>query len=380
MMNPCKSIPITRYLLCTIVIPLLIGVVSCSKEEVEEKKIIRPIRAMKVSDVTQFRQRKFPGIAKATQEIDLSFRVSGPLITLPIKIGDTVKRGDVVARIDPRDYEVKLNIVKGQLDRAQANANRAKSEYEREIRILKEDAGATSQVSVDRKLAQRDQSLADVKSLEASVAAEKNGLDYTYLKVPFNGIVVSTYVENFEQVQAKQSIVRIVDNTRIEMIINIPESLIGLAPSASNIEVIFDPFPDVKIPAEIKEIGTEASSTTRTYPITLIMEQPIGVKILPGMAGNATGEPADSEKDKVAIGIQVPVSAIFSPDEILKTYVWIIDEQSKQVMKREVTTGNLTDTGIIVNEGISQGEWIAIAGVHYLRDGMEVRILEDKDN
>ncbi len=361
------------------VIPLLIGIGACSQEEVEEKKIVRPVRAMKVSDVTQFRQRKFPGIAKATQEINLSFRVSGPLITLPVNIGDSVKKGNIVARIDPRDFEVSLAIMRGQLEKARAHTVRVESEYKREMRILKDDPGATSQVSVDRKLADRDQSRADVKSLEASVASKKDNLDYTYLKVPFDGVVVSTYVENFEQVQAKQSIVRIVDNSRIEMVINMPESLIGLATTVSNIEVVYDPFPDVKVPAEIKEIGTEASSTTRTYPITLIMDQPVGVKILPGMAGNATGEPnKDQQPGAIAAGLQVPVAAIFSPDDIDKTYVWVIDEQSMQVSKQEVSTGKLTDTGIIVSEGLSAGETIAIAGVHYLREGMQVRILAEK--
>jgi len=95
------------------------------------------------------------------------------------------------------------------------------------------------------------------------------------------------------------------------------------------------------------------------------------------MAGKATGEPVTDDMSKLAIGKQVPVTAILSTDDIEKTYVWIIDEQSKNVSKREVTTGKLTDTGIMVTDGLQAGDWIAIAGVHYLREGMEVRILEE---
>jgi multidrug efflux pump subunit AcrA (membrane-fusion protein) len=162
------------------------------------------------------------------------------------------------------------------------------------------------------------------------------------------------------------------------MVINIPESLISMAPQAKNIEVIFDPFPDRKIPAEIKEIGTEASRTTRTYPVTLIMDQPEDINILPGMAGKASGKPDADDMSKLAIGKQVPVAAILSPDDIEKTYVWIINEQSKTVAKREVIIGKLTDTGIMVTSGLEDGEWVATAGVNYLREGMEVRILEEK--
>lgn len=378
-MNSDKESAKTRgYLALSTLICLLLFSGACSKEQAEEKKIIRPVKAMQVTDLTQFRLRQFPGIAKATQEIDLSFRVAGRLIARPVNIGDVVKTGDLVARIDPRDYEVELENIKGQLEKARANAKRAQSEFDREMRILKQDPGATSQVAVERKEALRDQARADVKSLEAAVAAAEDRLSYTYLRVPFDGTVVNTYVENFDDVLAKQAIVRILDNSSIEMVINIPESLISLAPEAKNIEVVFDAFPDRIIPAEIKEIGTEASATTRTYPVTLMMDQPEDIKILPGMAGKASGEPPTGDTSKIPIGKPVPLTAILSLDDINKTYVWVIDQQTSTVSKREVKTGKLTDTGIMITEGLDSDEWIAIAGVHYLRDGMEVRILDEK--
>lgn len=378
-MNPDKeSAKTPGYLATLTLVCLLLFGGACSKEQAEEKKIIRPVRAMQVTDLTQFRLRQFPGIAKATQEIDLSFRVAGRLIARPVNIGDVVKTGDLVARIDPRDYEIELENIKGQLDKARANAKRAQSEFDREMRIFNQDPGATSQLAVERKEAQRDQARAEVKSLEAAVAAAEDRLSYTYLKAPFDGTVVNTYVENFDDVLAKQAIVRILDNSSIEMIINIPEGLISLAPEAKNIEVVFDAFPDRVIPAEIKEIGTEASTTTRTYPVTLIMDQPEDIKILPGMAGKASGEPPTDDTSKIPIGKPVPLTAILSLEDINKTYVWVINQQTSTVSKREVKTGNLTDTGIMITEGLDSGEWIAIAGVHYLRDGMEVRILDKK--
>ncbi len=355
----------------------LIFLQGCEKEQVAEKKVIRPIKAMMITDAVQFRQRKFPGTAKATQEIDLSFRVSGPLITLPVNIGDEVSIGDVVARIDPRDYEVRLRSAQGELNESMAIVKRAEADYKRIKSIFETDPGAVSQVAVDNALQVRDSGRAKVDALRASVATTKDQLSYTHLKAPFDGIVVNKYVENFQDVRAKQAVVRIIDDSHIEMIISIPESLISLVPQARNLEVIFDAFPDRKIPAEIKEIGKEASKTTRTYPVTLIMQQPDDINILPGMAGKATGE-ASEDAGLLPEGKSVPINAIFSPDDIDKTYVWIIDEDSKQVSKQEVTTGRLINTGIMITDGLETGVWIAIAGVHYLREGMEVRILEEK--
>ncbi len=135
----------------------------------------------------------------------------------------------------------------------------------------------------------------------------------------------------------------------------------------------FDAFPDVEIPAEIKEISSEATQATRTYPVNLIMDQPEGIKILPGMAGVAYGErQAASASDK---SVQVPVTALFAPDDSGQSYVWVIDK-GKTAQRRAVTVERLSDTGVRISEGLQPGEWIAVAGVHFLTEGQEVRILD----
>lgn len=351
----------------------LLVLAGCEGEAPPMEEVVRPIKAVKVADLDAFGERFFPGQAKATQELELSFRVAGPLITRPVDVGTVVKEGDVVARIDPREYEVNLRSVQGQLSEGQAALKRAEADYRRMLSIQKEDPGAVSQSAVDRAAESRDRAKASIDSLAASVDAAKDQLDYTVLNAPFDGIVVATYVENFEDVRAKQPIVRIVDDSRIEMTISIPENLISYAPLVKNIEVTFDAFPDQPLPAEIKEIGNEASVTTRTYPMTLIMDQPQGFKILPGMAGTATGT-APAELDQVAV--VVPVSAVFSPEDVAQSFVWIIDQQDKTVARREVKVGELTSRGLQILDGLAPGELIATAGVHYLREGQPVRPLE----
>ena len=347
------------------------------QEEVPQKEMIRPVRAIQVSDPSEFAKRWFPGQAKAIQEVDLSFRVAGPLIKLPVKVGDQVRKGYELARIDPRDFEVNLRDAKGQLAREKAVLERAESDYERVLRIRKQDPGAISQAMVDRSRQVMDSARAQIRSLTAAVDSAGDQLSYSYLNAPFDGIITATYVENYETVKAKQPIARLIDHSQIEMIVNLPESMISYADylkTAGNVmRVRFDPFPDREIEASIKEIGKEASRTTRTYPVTLLMDQPEDIKILPGMAGNAastTPRPGIQGQSQIVI----PETAVFSPSGN-KTYVWTIDENSKKVSKREVMSGELLDSGITIQEGIEPGEWIATAGVHYLKEGQEVRIL-----
>lgn len=356
---------------------LLIFSVQGCQEEIPEKEMVRPVRAMEVSDPAEFTKRWFPGQAKAIQEVDLSFRVAGPLITLPVQVGDEVKKGQELSTIDPRDFQVALRNAEGQLARATAVLERAESDYARLLRIQKQDAGAISQRQIDKARQTVESSEAEIQSLIAAVDAAKDKLSYTYLKAPFDGIITATYVENYEDVKPKQPIVRLIDNSQIEIILNIPENLIHhadyLKSAGKVMRVRFDPFPDHEIEAQIKEIGKEASKTTRTYPVTLVMDQPEDIKILPGMAGKAT-RAVTIPGEKSEAHIIIPETAVFSMDDPSKTSVWVIDTQSKTVNKREVKVGELLDTGISIKEGLKAGDWIATAGVHYLKEGQQVHI------
>jgi len=105
------------------------------------------------------------------------------------------------------------------------------------------------------------------------------------------------------------------------------------------------------------------------------MDQPEDIKILPGMAGQASGEVQRSEKSQQQ-RIEVPIGAVFTPDTEKQNYVWVIDDQAKSVTRRAVAIGELTETGIVIVDGLKAGEWIALAGVHSLREGQQVRILQ----
>ena len=359
-----------KFVLFIIVAALLL---SGCQEEAPVEEIIRPVKALKVADVDTFENEKYNGIAKATQEVDLSFRVDGPMIERPVKVGDEVKEGQLVARIDPRDYEVRLRNAQGQLVKARAVLTRAQADLDRVLRIQKQDPGAVSEVIVDKARQSRDSSRAEINSLLAEVDRAKDDLGYTYLKAPFAGIITQTYREAFENVRRKQPVIRLLDPSQIEMWVNVPESQISLAPYVDKIWVRFDAL-GTEVSAEIKEIGSEASQTTRTFPVNLIMDQPANLKILPGMAGVARYTlklPEDAKESEFII----PVTAVLTDSEKQKSYVWLIDESTLTITRHEVTPGKLTGRGLRV-KGLEPGQWIAVAGVELLREGQKVRILE----
>jgi len=406
---------------------------GCEEEPATKPDIVRLVNAQRVADVSALVERSFPGRAKAENEVNSSFRISGSLITRPSNVGDQVKKGDVVARIDPRDYEVILRNTQAQLerskaqlealrqarpedigraeaslDKARAAAKLAGQDLTRLLNIKAQDPGAVAQALIDRaedKKSQADAAVrnaneelriakvgarkediaakeAEVASIAATVATASDNLSYTYLKAPFDGIVTQTYVENFETVVAKQPILRLLDPASIEFTIFVPGTQIGYAPYVESITVHFDALPDVAVSARIKEISKEASQATRTYPVTLIMDQPPGVEILPGMAGQAAVS-AKLPKDAKQVGIEIPLTAVSSAgdlgksaDEPGKSFVWVIDGTAKTLSRREVDVSQLSTFGVLVKSGLEPGEWIVVKGVHSLREGQEVKIID----
>lgn len=353
---------------------LVVGLSGCKDEAQVKEGVVRPIRSLVIQQPDALEQGSIAGRARAAQSVELSFRVSGPLVERPVSVGDVVEKGALIAKIDPSDFESEARRAQGGFEQATAAIARAQGDYRREMNIFKEDSGATSEAAIDRKREALARAQANVKSAKASLQTANNQLSYTELKSPISGKVVSTYVENFETVQAKQNIVRVLDNTRIKFDIDVPEQSISYIDLVRDVFVGFDAFPNAKVPAFISEIATEASQTTRTYRVTLLLEQPEKMEILAGMAGKAVFT-LDRGVAKEELALTIPNSAVFSPNLGDSSFVWVLDSQAMTVSKRAVQVARVSEFGTEVSSGLKAGETIAIAGVHFLKDGTKVRLL-----
>ena len=346
---------------------------ACAKEPTPRPLPLVPV--MRVADAGELTSTPFPGRARAGQEVNMSFRVSGSLLELPVDVGSEVEAGQLLAQLDPKDYVSALGTVTGQLDRAKAAVIKADADYRRIMNVFKEDAGATSQTAIDLTKAVRDSARGELNSLNSAVAIAQDQLKYTSLQAPFSGEVVATYVENFETIVAKQPILRLLDPTSIEFVINVPENLIGYAPLVEAVTVSFDALPGVAITARVKEVGREASQATRTYPVTLVMEQPEEAEILPGMAGSATVS-ARLPGDASQVGIEIPAPAVFFSNDPSKSYVWIVDETTSTLQRREVSVGRLSRRGILIRAGLAAGELVVVRGANSVSEGQQVRVAD----
>jgi RND family efflux transporter MFP subunit len=342
---------------------------GCSKpEEPVVADTPRPVKSVVFGGPEAFGERRFPGRVDSSSKAELAFRLPGTVQTLHVRKGDLVEEGQVLIELDPTDYEIVLK------DR-QATYARAKADFERASELVED--GFISRTDYDQKEG-------EYKNAEAALHAAEQDIKYTKLTAPFGGTVAERYVEQAEEVQAKQNVLAIQDEDKLEIKVDVPESIVsrvdrtGKSDNRERVPVyaVFDAAADTRVDLEFKEVSTRADAATQTFQVTFLMQAPAGVTILPGMTGNVVA-------DLSGIGSEdnsyfLPVSAV-TADPGLEPFVWAIDEREMTVSKRSVQVGRMSGWSIEIKGGIEPGSRIVTAGVGYLAEGMEVRLMAQQE-
>lgn len=335
--------------------------IGCSERPQEVKQVIRPVKTMVVGGASSDFQRTFTASVRASDRVELAFQVPGKLIELPVKKGENVEQGDLIGRLDPRDYKSNLQSAQAEYDKALANFKRGDELVEK---------GFISRTDYDRLRARRDVTAAELDKA-------KKALDDTSLKAPFGGVVAQRFVENFTEVRAKQKIISLQDTSLLELVIYVPEHIVAMMRQGGARDVklyaTFAAIPGEEYPLTIKEFSTQADAKTQTFEYVLTMPRPDGRNILPGMTANVYAARTDIDENQMPASVTIPAIAVFA-DEKSQPHVWIIKQPENTAHARKVATGKLSGTDQIeILDGIKAGELIAIAGVGQLREGMQVR-------
>ncbi len=369
-----KSFYLLSVLMITLLSMTFISGCSEKKQEVEKVEEIRPVKTIVVKAPDAGGNRHFPGRIDANKKAELSFRVSGKIKELPVKEGDEVRKGDLIAKLDPTDFQIAVNDKK-------ALFTRAANDYHRGQKLVKE--GHISKMDFDKLEA-------NFLSSRAALNLAKQQLAYTELKAPFDGIVARRHIQNFEEVQAKQPIVTLNDNEILEVKFDLPENLIlrlqrvGVVEEGEDLKMkdripVFAAFQsqsDQEYPLTFKEMSTKADSSTQTFSVTYTMKRPEDVIVLPGMT--ATVKIDFSKVMEAKHVFYLPVSAVIA-DAALKPVVWVVDEKTMQVAPVSVKVGTMKGSQIEVTEGIKDGQRVVVAGVPFLYKGLKVTLMSQSE-
>lgn len=352
-----------------------------------EPEIIRPVRTMTLSGGRDSKTRRYFGTVQGGKRADLSFRVSGTLSKINAEKGASVKRGALLATLDPRDYNTRVRQAQSTLAQAKAQYENAQADFTRYENLYKQRVIAKAQY--DSYKTQVDVTKSAVATAEAGVKSAQDALKDTELRAPFSGVITERTVENYQDVTAKQTIFTLQDLSALEVVFNIPDNDVILAPipqvrsiadlqkNAGKLYTMnarFDAIPDKVFPLGLKEIAPQATASN-TYPVTATMPKQDDVRILPGMAVNVEvvfkGEPQEDDEGKYI----VPTTAILN--EGTNNYVWLYRDGTAE--KVPVTVGLIQNNAYIEIEGndLRNGDSVITAGVYFLHEGQHVRLLEE---
>ncbi|MBY4677936.1 efflux RND transporter periplasmic adaptor subunit [Marinobacterium arenosum] len=350
-----------------LLIPLLLGLAGCQQEQDAQLPLeppIRPAKLITVADPAASLVRTFPAEVRATERTEMAFRLPGELIEMPVQEGQPVSKGDLLARLDPKDYQLAL-------DQQRAQYRLAKAQFDRFDAMLKRKLVSPAQY--DEKRAELDVARAALRKAELDLA-------YTELHAPYEGVVSQRLVENFQNVQAKQPVLVLQSGDQIDILFQVPESLAAqpTRPDARayRSDVFFEARPEKPFKAGFRERTAEADPQTGSYTVSLTMTRPEELAIFPGMTASVQVDLAQVfELD--ARHVLLPVESLFVPDgqslAEAKPQVWKVDPQTMRVSLHPVEVGRVTARGVEILTGVEPGDQIVAAGVHHLTEGMQVR-------
>lgn len=338
-----------------------LGLTSCWQAQTP-RTFVRPVKLSEAVSLSSY-DKDFVGVVSAEQYTNLAFRVSGQVTKTFVTEGAQVKKGQLLAQLDPGDFRLQLEADKAQYTTSQ-------SILERNKRLLAKQA-----------ISQQDYEIAQSNFLKAKSAYEYslNQLEYTRLKAPFSGSIEKKFVEDYQKVQTGESIFKLINPDLLEVNFTLPESDVDLIRVNKNIFIEFDNYRGEYFRAEIKDV-VDASVDGAGIPVTLrIVDKTFDPNKYNIKAGFACRVKIQIERNREFHAyVTVPITAIFNPPtDKSGTYVWVYEPDSSQVNIRQVKTQGLVGGDrVIVPEGLAAGEQVVTAGVYQLTEGQKVNVLK----
>lgn len=347
-----------------------IVILACGDEK-QETQIIRPVRYLQVYSTGGSRIRTLTGVAQAGMESKLSFKVPGTVKELPAHVGDTIRKGQLIAKLDDTDYKLQHQQAEAGLSQAQAQARNGAANYDR-VRTLWEN-NSVSRSNLDAARAANESAQAGLKSAEKQLELARLQLSYTGLIAPVNGSIAAVNIELNENVQAGLPVVILTSDSQIEVRLSIPEILISQIKEGANVTAAFDAIPGKEFPAEVLEVGVASTGVGTTFPVTVRLNKK-DEAIRPGMTASVAIKFESRDERERFI---VPSHAVV--EDHLGRFVYVVEPLADApgygtVQRHTVTVGEITADGLEIFEGLSDGDLVVTAGVSRIKTGQKVRI------
>jgi len=343
----------------------LIIITSCSNSPVEETSKVYTVRVVRAVIEPLFRTIELSGNVVARYKGVLSFQVAGQMTGRSVDTGNIVQAGDLIAQLDPADYELQVENLQGEVNRALSDYETASTDEQRFNRLREKKV--ISQIQYDRQVNILKSSKGLLDALNANLRIAQNSLKYTRLISKYPGVITSVFAEVGQVVDKGQPIVQLVRTKELEVAVSLPEhSLTELGKAQIEISLWGDE--NTKYKGAIRELSPEADPKTRTYLAKISIKnqddrlnlgRTVRVRFLP-------------QSPKTVI--RLPISAIWWKGD--DAMIWVVNADKLTVAPRKISTGPMDGNKVSIESGIAADEIIVTAGTHKLSPGQSVRIMD----
>lgn len=345
-----------------------LAVVACSKSEPPQE----PVRSVKVLTVgvDSFQSNhEFAGEVRARVESRLGFRVGGKITQRQAELGQRVKAGQVLAQLDPRDYQLAADAARAQLAAASTNRDLAAADFKRYAAL--KDQNFISGAELERRETAFKAAQAQLDQAKAQLASQGNQAGYTSLVADVSGVVTAVEAEVGQVVSAGAPVVRIAQDGPRDVVFSVPEDKVAAIKPGSDVGVRAwtDNTP---LAGKVREVAASADPVTRTYPVKVSLDAaaapPLGATVyVSPKALSLAGMPV----------IKLPTSALRKEGQ--GTAVWVLDKPTMTVKSQPIQIATADGNEAVVSAGLQPGMIVVSAGVHVLSPGQKVTIYQERN-
>src|SRR6516164_967043 len=336
---------------------LLANLAACKKQEAAAPQEVRPVRTVTVEPKEAGETLSLTGEIQPRYQADLGFRVNGKILERPADVGTQVKKGDLLARLDPQQYRQEFEVAKAEVAAALAEVTRSQAQEYRQRELLKN--GNTTRVQYDQALKTFKTAQAQLDSAQARQVQASENLGYTELKADNDGVITTIGADPGQVVSAGQMVVRLAQPGE-------REGVFKTRPKDPTVTVHLVSNPEIETAGKVRYVSPQADPATRTYTVRVSLpDAPPQMRLGANVVGTVTLDQGPT--------VSIPGTALFQKDG--KPAVWLVEKDST-VQLKPITVQRYQGDSVVVGDGLAQGDVVVTAGVQKLLPGQKVALMD----
>ncbi len=344
---------------------------ACKDKEIQKEEVLRPVQYQVVGNSNAQKIRTFSGVAKAGDEIELSFRSTGIITTLDIQVGQKVNKGDLIAKLDNVQANLAYEQSVSALNSAKSAMHTAKSSLDRIQSLYEKGSNSLSDYEAAKNAYQS--ALDQYESAKRNKSIQQSQISYGYIKAPKTGIIAAKNSQLNENVSAGQIIAVLNAGDQTNIKVGLPENIINKVQLGMQPEISFSALEGKKFKGNVIEVAPIVDEGSATYPVKIDIVA-ASKEIKPGMTAKVTFNFGETQTTTTT-ALVIPVKSVGEDGK--GNFVFLIeseDDSTGQVQKHYINIGELTTAGFVIKSGLSEGQKIATAGLQTLLDGQKVKL------